>query len=331
MPSLPSFQFYPADWRNDLALRACSFAARGVWMDIICLLHTADEYGVFRMKLTALATACGAPVELLQELTEANVLKGSDSGIQEPYLFRPRHARKFGEPVTLIAATDRPIWFCARLVVDEYKRSKNGEGTRFTTENQPTTFTKPPRGERDGADLGERQGDGSSSLSSSSVIHTSAAAAGPSLSGIELSPREQSASDQIFTAASDAMRPKGSAGKNWVLPLHAAERISAAIDSMLKAGPAVIDGSEIHPCEFAAEISAVVRGSNPAGLAPFCNFIGSIWDRCQRNGCKPGDPHKSTQLKIERQKPPQDTSELDAAMAKVQIEIDRQEARRQRR
>lgn len=327
MPSLPSFQFYPADWRNDLALRACSFAARGVWIDIICLLHTADEYGVFRMKLSALATACGAPIELLQELAAANVLKGSDSGLPEPYVFRPRHARTFGEPVTLIPATDRPLWFCARLVVDEYKRSKNGEGTRFTSKNQPGKVRTMPR-------QGERQGDGSSSLSSSSSseIQISAAAEpGPSLSGIELSPREQIASDLIFTAASDAMRPKGSAGSGWVLPLRAAERISAAIDSMLKAGPAVIDGSEQHPCEFAGDIAAIVRGSNPAGLGPLCGFIESIWARCQRSGCKPGDPHKSNSLKIERQKPADDTSEMDAAMAKVQIEIDRQEAKRSRR
>lgn len=152
----------------------------------------------------------------------------------------------------------------------------------------------------------------------------------PSLSGIKLTWKEQSASDQIFAAASDAMRPKGSAGKNWVLPLHAAERICAAIDSMLKAGPAVIDGSEQHPCEFAGEISAVVRGANPAGLGPFCNFITSIWERCQRNGCKPGDPHKSNPLKIERQKP-NDAAETDTAMAAIAAEIEKQELRRARR
>lgn len=334
MPSLPSFQFYPADWRNDLALRACSPAARGFWIDIICLLHTAEEYGIFRMRLTALATACGAPIELLEELAAANVLKGSDTGMLEPFCYRPRHARAFGEPIQLIAAGNKPVWFCARMVIDEHKRTRTGEGTRFTSLNNPNKrpIVAPTGREGDGSTdaKGDAGGDGSSASSSASVIHTSAAAAGPSLSGIKLTWKEQAASDLIFTAASDAMRPKGSAGKNWVLPLHAAERISAAIDSMLKAGPAVIDGSEQHPCEFAGEISAVVRGANPAGLGPFCNFIVSIWDRCQRNGCKPGDPHKSNPLKIERQKP-NDAAETDTAMAAIAAEIEKQELRRARR
>lgn len=167
MPSLPSFQFYPADWRNDLALRSCSPAARGVWMDIICLLHTAAEYGVFRMKLSALANACGATIELLEELAAADVLKGSDSGLTEPYVFRPRHSRKFGDPVTLIPATTKPVWFCARLVVDEYKRSKTGEGTRFTSANNPNKKPIVAPSRRDGDGSTDGQGDGSSSLSSS--------------------------------------------------------------------------------------------------------------------------------------------------------------------
>ena len=333
MASLPSFQFYPADWRNDLALRACSPAARGVWMDIICLLHTADEYGVFRLKLSALATACGSPVKLLKELAAANVLKGSDSGLSEPYVFRPRHARKFGEPVVLIEATNAPVWFSARLVVDEYKRSKTGEGTRFSATNQPKAGrSAPPR--RDG----ERQGDGSSSLSSSlssfSKIHTTTAMErGPSLTGIELDQNQQVASDLIFAAASEKMRPVGPAGENWVAPLRMAESISAAVDSMLKSGPAVIDGSIREPWEFAAEIVAELnRSSPPAGLNPLCKFIESIWSRCQRCQCKPGDPHKSTPLKIE--KPNRngiDPIALAAKMDKIGEEADRINKERYRR
>ena len=35
----PSFQFYPADWRNDSSLKVCSLQARGLWVEMLCLLH----------------------------------------------------------------------------------------------------------------------------------------------------------------------------------------------------------------------------------------------------------------------------------------------------
>lgn len=41
----PWFKFYPTDWRSDPALRMCSPAARGVWIDMICLMHEASPYG----------------------------------------------------------------------------------------------------------------------------------------------------------------------------------------------------------------------------------------------------------------------------------------------
>lgn len=41
----PSFQFYPDDWMTDEALRFCSLAARGLWMDMLCMMHAARPYG----------------------------------------------------------------------------------------------------------------------------------------------------------------------------------------------------------------------------------------------------------------------------------------------
>lgn len=41
----PSFQFYPADWRNDSGLRLCSLAARGLWVELMCIAHDCEEYG----------------------------------------------------------------------------------------------------------------------------------------------------------------------------------------------------------------------------------------------------------------------------------------------
>jgi len=41
----PSFQFYPGDWLNDINLRSCSLSARGLWIDLICLMHQCPKYG----------------------------------------------------------------------------------------------------------------------------------------------------------------------------------------------------------------------------------------------------------------------------------------------
>ena len=45
MPKAPSFQFYPADWLNDIKLQSCSLAAQGLLMNIMCLMHQSDRYG----------------------------------------------------------------------------------------------------------------------------------------------------------------------------------------------------------------------------------------------------------------------------------------------
>lgn len=41
----PAFQFYPSDWRKDPALSACSMAARGLWIELMCIAHESDNYG----------------------------------------------------------------------------------------------------------------------------------------------------------------------------------------------------------------------------------------------------------------------------------------------
>lgn len=45
MSKRPSFQFYPPDWRNEAGLRLCSMAARGLWIDMMCLMHDSEPYG----------------------------------------------------------------------------------------------------------------------------------------------------------------------------------------------------------------------------------------------------------------------------------------------
>lgn len=41
----PWRKWYPQDWRADAPLRMCSYAARGLWADILTLMHESNEVG----------------------------------------------------------------------------------------------------------------------------------------------------------------------------------------------------------------------------------------------------------------------------------------------
>lgn len=161
MSGRPSFQFYPKDWRTDANLRRCSPAARGVWLDVICVLHDSQEYGLVRYPLKELASAAGASMAHVRELVDKHVLRGAEAGECEPCVYVPKHGRREGAPVTLVPTQPGPIWYSKRMVKDEYVRTVRGEGTRFgdSPKEDETSSPKPPFGD----------GPSSSSSSSSST------------------------------------------------------------------------------------------------------------------------------------------------------------------
>lgn len=161
--SRPSFQFYPKDWRNNANLGRCSFAARGVWVDVMCVLHDSDEYGVVRWPLRELANSAKVPINHLRELVDKGVLKGIDKGECEPFIYVPRSGRRDGNPVTLIPTQPGPVWYSSRMVKDEYVRGIRGEGTRFGDPDQPSPNASPKPPLSDGAPS-------SSSSSSSTAV-----------------------------------------------------------------------------------------------------------------------------------------------------------------
>lgn len=78
----PAFQFYPGDWLKDPELRRCSIAARGLWIDVLCLMHQMPTRGVLRTETGAAWSlddvACavqGATIELVNELVAKGVMK----------------------------------------------------------------------------------------------------------------------------------------------------------------------------------------------------------------------------------------------------------------
>ncbi|CAJ6954797.1 Uncharacterised protein [Burkholderia pseudomallei] len=155
----PSFQFYPGDWQANSNLRRCTHAEKGVWIDVMCLLHDSEEYGVLRWPLKEIAQAIGAPLATLRAIVHKGVLKGADNGQScAACIYVPRSGRRDGDPVTLVAEQEGPIWYSSRMVKDEYVRAVRGESSRFQSEDDgaPKSAPKPPLG------------DGSSSSSSSS-------------------------------------------------------------------------------------------------------------------------------------------------------------------
>jgi hypothetical protein len=159
----PSFQFYPADWRNNANLRRCSWEARGVWVEVMGLMHDSDTYGLLKWPLKEISQAIGAPHKLVQELAQKGVMKGRDKGMCEAYVYTPRSHRQDGEPVALVPSQEGPVWYSSRMVKDEYLRAVRGESTRFTDGTKPTPKPTPKGAPK--ASLGDESGDGSTSTS----------------------------------------------------------------------------------------------------------------------------------------------------------------------
>lgn len=92
--NLPAFQFYPNDWLSDMNLRMCSVSTRGIWIDLLCLMHKSKKYGFLVQKvdgkwsnmspkiiqkLTGLTTK--RIINGLRELAKNDVIKYDENGL----------------------------------------------------------------------------------------------------------------------------------------------------------------------------------------------------------------------------------------------------------
>lgn len=137
----------------------------------MCLMHDSDEYGVLRWPLRDIASAVNCKPADLTSLVAKGVLKGCDEGPVAPYIYIPRSGRKDGPAVPLIESQNGPLWFCSRMIRDEYVRRVSGASTRFQAASNEAPMAAPRRrhGDRRGAREGAGQGDGSTSSSTSSA------------------------------------------------------------------------------------------------------------------------------------------------------------------
>lgn len=94
MAADPYLPLYTRDWRSDPRLRASSFAARGLWLEMMLLMHEAASKGYLMVgerrltesDLAIIATQCGAlggaaeVKKLLTELRENGVYSVAEDG-----------------------------------------------------------------------------------------------------------------------------------------------------------------------------------------------------------------------------------------------------------
>lgn len=84
----PWMKFYPSDWRSDTALQTCSLAARGLWMEMLCIMHeAAGELVINGRAVTAkqLASLCGVHLTVvktaLKQLQNAQIFSINEDGL----------------------------------------------------------------------------------------------------------------------------------------------------------------------------------------------------------------------------------------------------------
>ncbi|MEM9372611.1 MAG: hypothetical protein AAGA55_03125, partial [Planctomycetota bacterium] len=94
MAKQPAFQFYPGDWLKDPALRLCTPAARGAWIDMLCLMFESEDRGHLitngqAWTIADIARAIGCQPKSVRELIAKGVARESEAGV----IFSPRMVR----------------------------------------------------------------------------------------------------------------------------------------------------------------------------------------------------------------------------------------------
>jgi hypothetical protein len=133
---MPWIKWFPSDWLADEKLRLCSLAARGLWMDLLSLMHKSDRRGFLQQASgkpftpEQLARIVGCPVEevsrLLQELIDSGATSVSEDGV----LFCRRMVREEQLRQTRAAAGAKGGATTAVLLKQNAKQNGSKEGSK---------------------------------------------------------------------------------------------------------------------------------------------------------------------------------------------------------
>jgi hypothetical protein len=88
MGKLPAFQFYPGDWRKDVGVQSLNYFDRGIWHEMICLMHETERRGVLvlngkAMDDDSLASLLGLDKQILTTTLTTLLTKGVASREQD--------------------------------------------------------------------------------------------------------------------------------------------------------------------------------------------------------------------------------------------------------
>ena len=134
----PAFQFYPADWRKDVELRSCSIAARGLWIDMMCIAHECEPYGHL--------TINGKPMTSAQIAGQVGLV--------------PAQAKKLIEELVAngVARTSASgAIYSKRMVDDEDLRNRRAEGGKAGSEHGQKGAEHGHKGGRPASATGDKK------------------------------------------------------------------------------------------------------------------------------------------------------------------------------
>jgi hypothetical protein len=152
---LPAFQFYPSDWRKDNGVQSLNFNDRGIWFEMLCLMHDSEQRGKLILNGKAM------PDEAIARLL------GLDK-------------QAFSKTLTTLldfgvcSRDENGVLFNRRMVKDEESRSQNAQRQReFYQKNQQVAKPNEQPNDQPNANLTEVQQKPNIPSSSSSSSSTS--------------------------------------------------------------------------------------------------------------------------------------------------------------
>lgn len=165
MGKRPAFQFYPSDHRAETGLQLASLAARGLWSEMLCLMHEGVPYG-------HLAAAEGEPIEpaqlarlvgespavvkrLLAELEKRNIFSRTVEGvIYSRRMVRDEHIREVrasagrrgGNPNLVSRGEDNPSGASEVNHLPDRLLKQNGKQKTTPSSSSSSSEEEPPIG-----------------------------------------------------------------------------------------------------------------------------------------------------------------------------------------
>lgn len=154
MAKLPSFQFYPGDWQKDAGLRVCSIFARGLLIDLLCLMFDTVSRGKLCRPDGVTPWADGEIVDAVSGAT------------RDEKLVALAELERNG----VLKRDSLGILFSSRLIRDEeLRQAKVAAGSKGGNKHQAARKQAASKLQADGeADLQAKPGSSSSASTSSS-------------------------------------------------------------------------------------------------------------------------------------------------------------------